>query len=688
MAVNTAIATSINFDLSQVESDGPDVRIENLVLTTSGHGIPAVDLATKITAGRVEQTMQGAPMLSLTIPDTDYALLESGLFNYKVDAVLDGVPFRLVSVGLQDDRMLTLSLEHRVVSYLREHKSPLKVSRNVMTRGEFIYKLVREVHAVPIRLVAPSMDIRQRIAKPKVEVTHTTRSGTAGISDTVKLTVAGAPASKAQRRQMERVLAVAAKLHAGDRAVLALVVAAIGESGFTPKRNQGNPPSRYWGVFQGSMDVFAIDDTEGMATAFLKGGQGFQRGGAKALARAHPEYSPGQIAYMVEGDRSNFTSDALAANFYDKWRSEAEKIIAAYTGGGDAAASFGGGGKYWKRYEFTRGVPGVTHEDSWGAIQRLAAEVRWRAFVVGTRSLYYVTDDDLLKGLPRYIITPDTDGLVSLNFDVEVGGRFVIHRGIAEAKPAEATLRVRVDRWEAQPGSSVLLDGWGPGGGTWLVDSVTRDLFDAEAEVNLRKPQLELPEPTAQIGTHPYHPSPATGRNRKPVGSQSNGGGGSYGNSDGSYTNPFKGATVGQSRIDEGVDYVVSGPIRAVGAARIVFLGSYSGFGTYLVYELIDGEQKGKRIYVAEGLRPVVARLDKVSKGQKIAVGVGAIESGWAQGGPTFLPYAQIAGGYHPDGVRTAAGMDFDKFMQSLGVIAGRPDSGAPGKLPVLGHYP
>lgn len=676
---------TVDLDRSHVDAVGSDARVEKLVLKTSGQGIPAVDLVEKITAGSIEQSMAGAPMLTLTVPDSDYGLLTSGLFDYKIDADLDGVPFRMVNVALGDDRMVDLHFEHRAVAYLREHKTPIKVSRNAMTRAQFIEKLVREVKMYPIRFVSPRSDVRQRIAKPKIETTHTTKTGTRGISNTAKLTVKGIPATKQQRREMERALGVAAKLHAGPRATLAMVVAAIGESSFIPQRNQGNPPSDYWGVFQGNIHTWAIDDTEGMAEAFLKGGGGFQGGGAIALARNNPGYSPGTIAFTVEGDISNFHYNrALAAHFYDQWRSEAEQIIAAYSGGGDAAASFGGGGKYWKRFEFSRGYPGVTHEDSWGAIQRLAQDVRWRAFIVGGRSLYYVTDDDLLKGLPRFIVAPGTEGLTGMTFDVEVGGRYVIHRGVREARPSEATMRVRVDRWEIQPGSTVLLTGWGPGNGVWLVDSTRRDLFDAEAEVNLRRPQKSLPEPSASVGTR-----------RKPVGggsTDSSGGGGtgggSYGENDGSYTNPFKGARVGQSRIDEGVDYSVYGPIRAVGAAQIMFIGSYSGFGTYLAYELIDGPQKGKRIFVAEGIRPVVSRLQKVAKGEKIAQGVGGIEMGWAQGGPTFLPYAQTHGGYHPDGVRTAAGVDFNHFMVSLGVISGRPDTGAPGKLPILGHYP
>jgi hypothetical protein len=144
------------------------------------------------------------------------------------------------------------------------------------------------------------------------------------------------------------------------------------------------------------------------------------------------------------------------------------------------------GGTYVKSYQYARNAD----EDSWTAIQRLAQEVGWRAFVVGN-SFYFASDVQLFGRRARYEVTPDDPALLDLSFDVDWG------------KPvSEATLDVQLDRWGATPGSVVLLTDFGDFvDGRWLVTSVSRDYFATHATVTLKQPGPEKMEPASETGS-------------------------------------------------------------------------------------------------------------------------------------------------------------------------------------------
>jgi hypothetical protein len=137
-------------------------------------------------------------------------------------------------------------------------------------------------------------------------------------------------------------LRVSDELHSPPLAVLAMMVAALGESDLRVVANAHG--SGYCGVYQADPRNVDCNDTELQARSFQSGGRGFQAGGATQLARAQPSLTPGTIAYMVEGSRQNFTSDAEAARHYDVHRAEAERIIALWRSGGvdSLPASTGG----------------------------------------------------------------------------------------------------------------------------------------------------------------------------------------------------------------------------------------------------------------------------------------------------------------------------------------------------------
>ena len=176
----------------------------------------------------------------------------------------------------------------------------------------------------------------------------------------------------------------------------------------------------------------------------------------------------------------------------------------------------------------------------------------------------------------------------------------------------------------------------------------------------------------------------------------------------GGYVNPMARAAYVPSRIDQGVDFVGSGPILAIGPARIVETGG-SGWpgGPYMAYQLTGGADAGRYVYLAENIKPTVKVGQRVAAGQTIANmfnGGTGIEMGWAApGGRSPLSQTAAAGGISggnlPADSVTAVGADFERLLVDLGATratnAGQPASGrlpkgmgATGALPLGGTSP
>jgi hypothetical protein len=473
--------------------------LPSLILNEAGTAITQLDarLDGSIQDGTIESTTKGAPTLTLTVIDPDDETLNSGLFDRRIDINVDNVPFRLVQVSRQEDDLLTLEFEHRLCSWLREHDTPKKASRGSQTRAMFAWALVQEVKKGVVLFISPDMLKRQPRAAKSDQPTKDSRKAPGFSDNATNLKIGGVTATRSQLKEADKALGVAKGLGASPLATKAMMVAGIGESRFRPVMNAGGSP--YGGVFQGKAKErggpWDIHDTEGMAESFLAGGKGFQGGGAMALAKQRPPLSPGGIAFRVEGDISNFGGNAsAAAAFYDKWGDEADKLIDAWRG---EALTSSGSTSGSPKFEFTRGAvhKGDAKEDSWVALQRLADEVRWRCFIDGRNVFYFVSDEQLMRSRPLYLVDRQTPGVRSVTFDMEVGRRTVVYKGRRERKPSELTLKVRMGRWAAPPGSVIELADYGLADGRWLVDSMSRGIFDSEAEVHLRQPQNALPEP-------------------------------------------------------------------------------------------------------------------------------------------------------------------------------------------------
>ena len=98
-----------------------------------------------------------------------------------------------------------------------------------------------------------------------------------------------------------------------------------------------------------------------------------------------------------------------------------------------------------------------------------------------------MSEEALYGRRPRYEVTPDHDAVIDLGYDVDWG-----------RAASEATLVVTLAKWGAPPGAVILLDGFGPLDGRWLVSSTSRDYFSPLAEVKLVQPAKPLLEPAAE----------------------------------------------------------------------------------------------------------------------------------------------------------------------------------------------
>lgn len=525
--------------LQAAEDELTDVSIEQLVfdvLTRGKHGL-STGVGDFLTDGKLIQTMKGATTLELDFLDRDYKALQEGLFGTRIEVVVDNVPFRLTSVSLVDTERLRAFFEHRLIAELREHTKPLKASRGSITRAMFILKMLKELHSL-YTFYCPELRRHQPIKAPtraELEAAAAEQGSFEGAAELGALGEVGrAPGIAAppgggslkaepnrsatrgaegqftqhQLDEASTLLSVAIGLNAPQIVLEAILCAGFGESTMGDGAGTYSPNSAgYWGVLQagsgqkGSV-ASGIDahDTAQMAYYFCKGGKGSQAGGAIAYAAAHRGVDPGTIATEVE-------KSGEPGSFYGKFQSQAQDIISKYHGGG--ASFFGGGASApsptvkTATYEFTRGYAGQA-EDSYTCALRLASEVLWRFFVVGRKSgrqsIYFVQDDDLYKAKPRYRIDPVTKGVRKFTFDVEVGKRTIVVKGRRQPKPSEAILAVRMDRWDAPPGTVIEVADYGPGDGKWLVDSIERNLYEKEGVVHLRAPEKPLPEARSSPG--------------------------------------------------------------------------------------------------------------------------------------------------------------------------------------------
>lgn len=505
------------------------------------------NITNSVMSATLVRTMDGAESLQIEVADPDMELLESGALTKKGRAptkqqklvqaawdrfatarlVLDGVYFRLAGASGNYDTTpwsITLTFEAEVATLMRLKHTPIKWRRGhttagIGTRAGFIRELAYRSDPLQPGLVGvlqsfvvfipPGTDKKDPVAKPK----EPDRSK--GLHPNANLTIKGDPIDAHQRRNLTIALTEADDQGATERVQLAMLCAGIGESSFRAEMNLGG--SGYGGVFQGDVSAhyhyFKVTDTKLEAHYFLKGGKGFQAGGAIKLAASDASLTPGQIAYKVEGDRSNFSSDQEAETFYQEHVHEAQAILDAWGGAGKTFV-------HPERFEFTAGRKDPTtgkHENYWDASGRLVDDRNWRRFA--TRNALWVGPDEwfitfqpsfLVNGKPTKAAPSRkarlTDqGVLGLSFDADIG-----------MPVAEIVLTLLTPRWTASPGCVFQFDNMGPLTGRWLIWENRATITDTveTAQITLRRPAPQKKEPAPTLRTRTEQ-TPDTGSPRE-----------------------------------------------------------------------------------------------------------------------------------------------------------------------------
>lgn len=460
---------------------GGDLAVKEFILDTVQKGAPDIDVTESIIAGEILLTMEGAPQVTVTVHDQARKIIKSGAFWDEdgelraADVKLDGLWWRLIKIQKQGDD-LVFAFEDRNVTWLRGKRGPRKIgARSKVTRAQAVLVLVRAVQQKRILWTIPELKKKQPIAKTtpgerKRAAKESDDDRSPGFDHKIKID----GVSKGQLENIQVFMREADRLNAPELAVQAGICAGFGESNWS-KAAVDHIYHTHKGVFQS--DQIPPNDLQAQSHHFLVGGRSFKAGGAIGAAKAHPNWTPGQIALYVE------ISDASGASFYDKFLPRAKRIIEAWGGGTGSIAEQD---EYYKQYVFEV----EKDETYWDAIQRMAQEVNWRAFFSGGR-FYYMSEQRLYGSRARYRISERDAGVTNIDFDQDY-----------RKKIATARVECRLDRWQAPPGTVVVVEGLNStGSDRWLVESVRRNLFSPDAEINLKRPMRKRKEPRSQTAT-------------------------------------------------------------------------------------------------------------------------------------------------------------------------------------------
>ena len=545
-------------------------------ITNSATGpAPTVeDLAAAIQEITVETQTAGSSLLQVTLVDPGWLIQRNGFLDVDADGLLPAIEvnfpegsdlwWRLAMVEASNDlndANLTLTFQDRIVAYLHDHWGSKGVAPGTTTRAQFIKQLVDEVGrgggVTPISFVCPALGVGVKPSRggSPTSGTLTAQSAAAaqgaaakvnksrGLGAGAAITVKGQTPSMAQLDEINTLLSVAQQLNAGTAATEALVFAAIAESGVGADSGAFVPNSAgYYGVLQGSSKTWPDPrDTAGMATAFLRGGKGFQSGGAIALARGGQVDTPGgntatqagisdpiEIAVRVEVP-SVWPVNAYAQEAgYSNFLPEAKKIVSQ---GGGSTASAGPG--VLDASQLSRGTVDNPGEDSWECMQRLASDVNWSLFTVGG-TLYYIDGPDLAAQKPALYLKLSSDGTQWSATDPATGTivnnvitnmsavfdntayqsaqtrkkKGKIQRATRIRKPqtpSQAKFNMICGVLDFAAGDVFVFQDSGVLTGRWIVEDTTRNAFaDTFTQFTLGPPTAPLPDPaTTPTGATP-----------------------------------------------------------------------------------------------------------------------------------------------------------------------------------------
>jgi murein DD-endopeptidase MepM/ murein hydrolase activator NlpD len=514
----------------------------------------SVDVRESLLDIEIEQTIEGATILTLVIHDPQRKLQRSGIFEEGVRLELDGQDFVCVG-GDKDAPTNRVEFEPLNVWRLRQPKGFRRGFRDKITRAEFGLQLIRELKAPPIPVSIPELRKKQPIANVKQRKSEKDRKKdrARGIDPDADLTVKGVKASRYQIRCAEISLDVADSRDAPELAQVSLILAEINETTIRHDAflEVGSGDADSVGILQVRAGIHGLalaQSIERSVDKFLVGGYTGFGGGAIAMAKTG-KYTAEQIASYT-----NYGAPPSFHDYPDSYVREAARFVAAYNGQSGNSLSI----TEPRRYKFTR----KRNENTWDCLQRIFGEVQWRVFETGG-TIHIVAENDLIRSKPRYRIRETTPGIERLNYSWRRG-----------RKTQEITVATRLNRWQAPPGTVVVVEGEGEGiDGRYLVSTIRGSAFSAEREVVLKRPMREKREPAPETVTRTIGGGEkngdwtTTGKMAAPI--------------NGTVTSPF-----GQrwGRLHDGIDYGApeGTPVRAALAGTVTQAGPNGGYGNYV----------------------------------------------------------------------------------------------------------
>lgn len=462
-----------------------------------------INLVTAITSAQVSRTIEGASTLEVTVDDDiSRTIQKSGKLGRKVDVNVDGLWWTLKGIN-KTGRSVRLTFEEREVNLMRYYQSFKYASRDDMTRAQFVLSMIKEVTEEPLQWVIPELLVDQPISdlqpgqvlinsqgivqKTTLDQATADYNREQGIHLSTKLTVKGAPATAEQIGNANIILQTAKQMKAPAKVMVAAINTAITESTI---HNLTGGDRDSVGIFQQrpSQGWPASRDIPTDTAAFVSR--------AITINEQFPNIS---VAALCQSVQHSGTADG---SNYAPWTTEAEQFVNAFgteipnsvreavtTAQKNATAlntTTAGVGKLFVRGTITKknGYTILTPENSWACANRLGNEVNWRMFCV-SGVMYFISEQYLFKSRPFMIISEDSPGIDTIDYDYDEGKR-----------QATVEITAHLSRWSAPPGSTIQIQDQGIIDGKWLVHEVERSLFETTATITCSKPNPILPEPT------------------------------------------------------------------------------------------------------------------------------------------------------------------------------------------------
>ena len=511
-------------------------------------GVSEVELAERIGEIELETQILGASFIKVKIIDPELTLLNSGWLEVK-EGLLQPITVEFpeksrwewvicaVEASTQPGQAnLEVTFESSTVAKMREYWGPKQAPPGTRTRAQFVRDLLSEAG---VGYVIPGLNVGQlleeeeknelgtAVVKSGIEEQHAKEAANkaSGVTHGAGITIKGAKPSTGQLALINQVLGIAAKLNAGPLATEALLEACIQENDFTNNPGGGGTSSgllQFTSSTAASLGIEQLNVTQ-CVTAFLTrsyaaGTSSVGTGGAIAYAKAHPTASADQVAQAAQG--SSFPEA------YGQWAQEARNIITASGG-----LKSGGEGNVTAESDvaqLTRGTPGNPDEDTFEAVNRLAAQVDWFAFTGQIKGqperVYYMDGPELAKQKPaayidiqeNYCINAKTGvkeyGVVLMPTTVTWDNTTFEYRRTHKVKtrvqrrskaakpstPSEIRLELVCGITDYRAGEVFVIRGFGPANGRWIVSDATRNcLKDTFTKFVLEPPVEPLPEPVA-----------------------------------------------------------------------------------------------------------------------------------------------------------------------------------------------